>query len=353
VADEVDDDAPYLPPAVPGRPTPAEPEPITHNDAATGPSDEIAPGRGPSGGDRADGDDPYLPSSEPTIPPPIDDQVEARVEGDTPERASDLAIRNVPGSAASHYTGLPGIAVVRPTEPFVRPDLHSTRPPAIALMTGRALFVFAALLLGIAARRAPGGRDDAFWPVAISSGVLTVVGIAAMAYWSVVFAQNARLLHTRSTSAASMGWSWLVPVGWVAASAVTYLRVVVDGDLDPLPGVAGRGFALALSIPFGKIRRIFTGLSRRPANVWLTLYPLDVVAFGLVWWRLTSWPDPLGAADADHVEFSATLFFASAALLVVGVGVSAWLAVQGTNGLFERLGRLEARARPEDERSSG
>ncbi len=246
--------------------------------------------------------------------------------------------------------GLPTAPTTTDSRPeFVRPELMSMGDPTVALLVGRVLIAAAALLIGIAARRATGGgsRADAFWPVVLSAGVFAAVGVAGLMFWAARLAENARRLKARCATARGMTWSWLIVVGWVVLSSGTYLRIDVDSDLDPLPGVAGFGWVIVLAIAYGRLQGVFRGLSRTPPIVWFTAFPIDLVAVGLVWWRLTSWPSPIGG-EVDHVRLTSNVAFGAAAALALNALVYGWLAQKGSNGVYERLGRLEAQRRHGD-----
>jgi hypothetical protein len=263
--------------------------------------------------------------------------------------ADRMATRNVQAARPAVDYGLPAQAVVPSVaaDTFVRPELESMGPSTTALLIGRALMVIAALLIGIAARRASGSssaeRAEAFWPVAASAGVFVVVGFAGLVFWTVTLAGNAQRLKAKVASPRSMGWSWAFVVLWVIVSSATYLRIEVDAEFDPLPGVAGLGFVLLLAIPYAKLQGVFRGLSRRPPLLWVNAFPLDAVAFGLLWWRLTSWPDPVTVGDLDHVRLTANVAFGTAGALTVNAIVFVWLSQRGSSSVYERLGRLEAR----------
>jgi hypothetical protein len=216
-----------------------------------------------------------------------------------------------------------------------------------AVLVGRVLFAVAALVIGIAARRSTSTGGGAFWPVVWSAAVFTAVGVAGLIFWSAQLADNARRLRCRSATPRTISASWLAVVVWVALSCLTYLRVEVDGDLDPLPGVAAVGWAIVMAVAYGQLQGVFRGLSRTPPVVWITAFPIDVVAFGLVWWRLTGWPSPIGG-DWDASRLTSNVAFGAAAALTVNVFVFARLAQRGSDGVYERLGRLEARRRGDD-----
>ena len=299
---------------------------------------------------------PSLPASDPTGASPVDPVAgfDATAQADAEQwLAEQLATRNVPTAAPKPVDlGMPVAERSPSTRPdFTRPDLVPMGDATAVLLVGRALFVIAALLIGVAARRSVGtggaSRAEGFWPVVISAGVFTAVGLVGLIYWSAKLAENARRLKARSATPRAIVWSWLGVVGFVAFSCLTYLRVDVGGDLDPMPGVAAVGWLIVLAIAYGLLQGVFRGLSRTPPMLWFTAFPLDLVAFGLVWWRLTSWPTPAGGAE-DVVRTTSNVAFGSAAALALNALVFVWLAQQGSNAIFQRLGRLEAQHRGVD-----
>ncbi len=289
---------------------------------------------------------------EPTIP-----GVGEPNEGETSEQitlADRTATRNVPAVASRFDYGLPPAPSEagasdgdgEPAVPFERPDLVPMGPSTTAMLIGRGLLVVAALLVGLAARRAAGSGSDrgaAFWPVTLSAAVFVVVGVAGLVFWCCTLAENARRLKARSATPRAVGGAWTLPIAWVVVSAVTYLRADVGGDLDPLPGVAAIGFSITLAVAYARVQGVLRGLSRRPPVVWVHAYPLDLFAFGLVWWRLTSWPEPVVVGDWEHVRLTSNIAFVAAAALALNALVFGWLALRGSSGVYERLGRLEAR----------
>ena len=306
----------------------------------------------------------------PAVPAPPGSDVGDRAAGAAPPDPDDvwktsladrLATRNVPvahsrpGASLGFDAGPAAESSAPSTDAdFVMPELVSMGPPTTALLIGRALFVVAALLVGIAARRSAGpgngARGDSFWPVVASAGVFVVVGLIGLVYWSTVLAGNARRLKARTSTPSAVGWSWALPSAWAVLSALTYLRATVDGDFDPLPAVAALGFVALAAVPYARLQGLFRGLSRRPPVLWLSAFPLDLAAFGLVWWRLTSWPDPVAAGDWNHVRLTANIAFAAAAALTVNWLVFGWLAQRASSGVYERLGRIEARHRGDEQR---
>ena len=272
--------------------------------------------------------------------------------------ADRAATRNVPTARGQPLDlGLPSApatpldAMADPSRSgFVRPDLVPLGDATAALLVGRVLFALAALLIGVAARRSTGTGEGQFWPVVWSAAVFTAVGVVGLVFWSAQLADNARRLRCRSATPRSMVVGWSAVVAWVVLSSSTFLRIEVEGELDPLPAVAAVGWIILLAVAYGQLQGVFRALSRTPPVVWITAFPIDVVAFGLVWWRLTGWPSPIGG-DGDAVRLTSNVAFGAAAASTLNVLVFVRLARRGRDGLHERIGRLEARVR--QQRSGG
>lgn len=347
--------APVLPPSEPTPPPALPVTPVEPLDQGDRPA-EPAPGPAPSlptvhVPTMASPTAPAIPPAAPVVPPAGGPAIDAPAPGE-PLIADRIATRNVPAATARkpNYE-MPPAAAEPSTQPkWVRPDLESMGPPTTALLVGRALFIVAALLVGFAAQRATGGgRSDVFWPVVVSAGVFVAAGLVGLVFWSAALAGNAKRLRARCATAKGMALVWALPVAWAVLSSATYLRVQVDDDLDPLPAVAALGWVIACAIAFGRLQGVFSGLSRTPAKIWFTVFPLDTIAFGLLWWRLTGWPSPVGS-DLDAARQTANVAYAAAAVLFVSGLASVWIANKGSQGIFERLGRLEAQNRPAESR---
>ena len=282
-----------------------------------------------------------VPMPPPSTPPPSTPPPSTPAPP-SPSAADAAATRHVPVSSIRPGTGaLP--AVTPSLEDFERPDLEPMAPPTVAVLAGRTLIAVAALLVGLAARRGAEGTSETseFWAVVVSAGVMALVGLATLVFWTASLAANARRLRTRSSSTAAITWSWIAVVAWVVVSCLTYLRVDIGGDFDPMPAVAAIGWVLTLAVAYGRLEGVYRSLSRRPPSVWLTAFPIDAAALGLIWWRLTSWPSPVGG-DADHADLTANVAFGASVALGLNVIVFGWLTHRAGNALFERIGRLEA-----------
>ncbi len=259
--------------------------------------------------------------------------------------APGSVIGNVPTATSTTNFGLPTKQQATST-PFVRPRLEPIGPVSTAMVVGRCLMVVGAVLVALAARRTAdrAGSSDEFWAVTAAAGVFVVVGLMAQVVWIAALADSAHRLRVRGVSARGQVIVWSLVVIWIAIACLTYLRVEVDDDLNPLPALAIAGGALTLVVAYARMRTVFGGLSRTPPPVVLTVFPLDLAVLVVMWWRLID----LSTAR-DDLRSTATLAFAAAGVLVVNAVVFAWLAKRGAGAIDERLRRLESQHRQASE----
>lgn len=161
-------------------------------------------------------------------------------------------------------------------------------------------------------------------------GVLLLAALfAASVWWSRTVAENTRRLRGRWPSLNRATRVWFYPTVWVALAALTFLRINVTGEFDPLPAIAAMVFALTLYSPYSMLHRIFKTLTRvRPDGAIRAAYLLDLAGFGIIWWRLTDWPEPMTADNAGTVDAMAWAAIASSGLLLISAGITANLAHQ-------------------------
>jgi hypothetical protein len=77
------------------------------------------------------------------------------------------------------------------------------------------------------------------------------------------------------------------------------------------------------------LHRIYKTLTReRPDGAIRAMYLLDLGGFGIIWWRLTDWPDPITPADAGLVDAMAWAAIAASGVLLISAGITANLAHQ-------------------------
>ncbi|MEO6652663.1 MAG: hypothetical protein ABIP17_08405 [Ilumatobacteraceae bacterium] len=266
--------------------------------------------------------------------PPIDP-----VEPPGPVRST--ATRNVPKASATTNYGLPTKTDAEPT-PFERPELPPTGPSVVALVVGRTLIIAAVLLVGVAAAKVGDGslRRDAFWSVVAAAGVFVAVAVAGQVFWAATLADGARRLKVRGMSVRGQVIVWAIVAGWVVVACVGYLRIEVDGDLDPLPVVAIGGVIVAMAVAYQRLRAVFAGLSRTPPKIMLTVFPLDALVFGVGWWRLSDL-----SAERSEMQTTATMAYVGGLIAAVNALLFVWLSRRGEQALAERVRRLEMQHR--------
>jgi hypothetical protein len=239
---------------------------------------------------------------------------------------------------------------------FEVPELLPLRGVSIAWTAARfAIVVWTAAIAFVAIRTT--NRIDAAAPdrsiaavgddmtIVVLVGLLLLAALfAASLLWSRVVAENTRRLRGRWPSLNRATRVWFYPTVWVALAALTFLRIDVTAEFDPLPAIAAIVFALTLLRPYAMIQRIFKTLTRvRPEGEIRALYLLDLAGFGIIWWRLTDWPDPITAADAGTVDAMAWASIASSGLLLISAGITASLARQAIGAHQYRIRVLATR----------
>ena len=182
---------------------------------------------------------------------------------------------------------------------------------------------------GAASGRSIASAGDDMTIVVLVGVVLLAAAFAASVMWSRTVAENTRRLRGRWPSLNRATRVWFYPTVWVALAALTFLRVEVTGEFNPLPAIAAIVFALTLYSPFSMLHRIFKTLTRvRPDGAIRAAYLLDLAGFGIIWWRLTDWPDPITPTDSGTVDAMAWAAIASSGLLLISAGITANLAHQ-------------------------
>jgi hypothetical protein len=92
------------------------------------------------------------------------------------------------------------------------------------------------------------------------------------------------------------------------------------------------------------LHRIFRTLTReRPDGAIRAMYLLDLGGFGIIWWRLTDWPDPITSADAGLVDAMAWAAIAASGVLLISAGITANLAHQAVVAQRYRIRVLATR----------
>jgi hypothetical protein len=224
---------------------------------------------------------------------------------------------------------------------FESPELLSLRIVNIAWIAARfAIVLWTSAIALVAIRTAKridtAASDDSIAAAGDDMTIVVLVGVVLLAalfvasvMWSRTIAENTRRLRGRWPSLNRATRVWFYPTVWVALAALTFLRIKDTGEFNPLPAIAAIVFAICLYCPYSMLHRVFKTLTRvRPDGAIRAAYILDLAGFGILWWRLTDWPDPITAADSGIVDAMAWAAIASSGLLLISAGITANLAHQ-------------------------
>ncbi|HEX4983957.1 MAG TPA: hypothetical protein VFV63_19785, partial [Ilumatobacteraceae bacterium] len=239
---------------------------------------------------------------------------------------------------------------------FEAPELLPLRLVNIAWIATRfAIVVWTAAIALVAirtTRRIDGAASDRAiadvgddMTAVVSVGVILLAALFGVSvWWSRTVAENTRRLRGRWPSLNRATRVWFYPAVWVALAALTFLRINVTSEFDPLPAIAAVVFALTLYSPYSMLHRIFKTLTRvRPEVAIRAAYLLDLAGFGIIWWRLTDWPDPITVADSGTVDAMAWAAIAASGLLLISAGITANLAHQAVVAQRYRIRVLATR----------
>ena len=167
--------------------------------------------------------------------------------------------------------------------------------------------------------------------IVVLVGVLLLVALfAASVLWSRTVAENTRRLRGRWPSLNRATRVWFYPTVWVALAALTFLRIDVTSEFDPLPAIAAIVFAITLYCPYSMLHRIFKTLTRlRPDGRDSRRIPARSrrVRDHLVASHGLAGPDH-GIDDAGTVDAMAWAAITSSGLLLISAGITANLVRQ-------------------------
>ena len=161
---------------------------------------------------------------------------------------------------------------------FEAPELLELRWVNIAWITARfAIVLWTAAIAMVAIRTARRIDDAAPESVIAAVGddmtIVVLVGVvllaalfAASLAWSRTVAENTRRLRGRWPSMNRATRVWFYPTVWVALAALTFLRIKVTSEFNPLPAIAAIVFAIVLYCPFSMLHRVFKTLAPRAAR---------------------------------------------------------------------------------------
>jgi hypothetical protein len=229
--------------------------------------------------------------------------------------------------------------------PFQSPELRPTRHVKWAMIGSRALMLSWAV---VTALRIDAAADD---PIPRSpSGTVTAIGwlivamwFGAVARWSWLRTTNVHRLEGRFPTRTRSAVVWVYPAIWVALMGVTLVPASPNPDFDYRPPIIVGGFILTMLSGYRIVHRIFKSLVRMPPTATcVAFYLVDVMAFGLIWWRVTSWTGRDGIAPLD-ADLDLGILVAASVALAVGMVITWFLDRAADRGQEIRLLALRTR----------
>lgn len=244
------------------------------------------------------------------------------------------------GSSAPVYTVQPdadqdGATTVRLTAghaalaPYVPPTLRRTDTLTVALLVVRVLMAAWAFGLAVVAIRADGdpvAADRAVHGFTLMGAVVGVAWFAVGLGWSVQRTRNTELLEGRFPTMSRAVRVWLYAPVWVVLMTLTLVQLAPQPDFDVRPPIIVGGFVIAMLAPYRLMQRIFRTLVRvQPDAAVFVLYVVDTIAFGVMWWRLVTWPERPIEIEARTIDFLVGSSLAAAIALLIGLLLSAYV----------------------------
>lgn len=231
--------------------------------------------------------------------------------------------------------------------PFVAPRIGRFEMVRALLLAVRvAMTVWAFTLGAVAARSADDvvSLDRAVRTLTIIGVVIAALWFVLGAVWSVLRTRNILCLDGRYPTRWRAVRVWIYAPVWIAVMSVTLVRVEPHPDLDIRPPIIVVGFVLAMLPIYRIVQRIFRSLVRvRPDAATFVLFVVDTIAFGLIWWRIATWPERAVDIDATTTDLVTSAAFAAAIALLVGLLAAVYLDLEADRAEDTRLLALRTR----------
>ncbi|NNE12306.1 MAG: hypothetical protein HKN41_08700 [Ilumatobacter sp.] len=270
------------------------------------------------GSDHPSGPPLLPPVGAPRLPPPA-------APGPFPDPAEPRPLASPPTAELTSSDASTGDAPTGTTianieyEPYQAPELLPSRWPKRVVLAARATALVWVMAVTIAAGLESATALDVL-SLAGFAVLITIVGSGW--WWTDHLTRNLKLLDGRLPTRVRSVSGWLVPLVVVVVLELTVARMEPTDLFDIRPLLIGSLTALAFWRPYALVRRILATLIRVRQDALLgSAYVIDLVAFGLVWWRLSSGDggSPEGVSYGELVAVSAS------AALALALGMVVWV----------------------------
>lgn len=211
--------------------------------------------------------------------------------------------------------------------PYEEPVLETGRTMQALVMLVRftTLGWAVALTTGAFITRSEFGPVDRSLVQMIGWGGIPIVAALAISGWAWCdrLTRNLKRLDGRLPSRLRCVTAWLTPTVAVGLMALTVVRIEPTDVVDVRPSIIVGLLATVMWRPYALIRRILATLIRVRSDALLAAgYILDLVTFGMLWWRLTVWSS--GADEVTRGDVEILIGICAAMSIAIASNVIVW-----------------------------
>jgi hypothetical protein len=216
-------------------------------------------------------------------------------------------------------------------EPYQEPVMPRSRwqRPAVAAARVVALAWVLAMLSAALIAKSDSADIDAttLSRLGLVGGVVVVVLLVATGWaWSDHLVRTLTRLDGRRPSRRRCVTAWLAPPIVVLLCALLLVPIEPTEPVDVRPAIIVVSFGFAMWRPYALIRRILFTLTRlRSDGLIASVYIIDALSFGFLWWRLTLLAQSGG--DVSRGEIDILVGAIAATAVSIAMGVLVWFGV--------------------------
>jgi ATP-dependent DNA ligase len=215
-----------------------------------------------------------------------------------------------------------------PYEEPVMPRSRGQRPAVVAARVVALAWVLAMLAAALIARSDSGNIDGTTLSLIGRVGgiVVTVLLVVSGWAWSDHLVRTLTRLDGRRPNRVRCVTAWLTPPIVVFFNAIVVVPIEPTETVDVRPAIIVVSFAFAMWRPYALIRRILFTLTRlRSDGLIASVYIIDALSFGFLWWRLTLLAQ--SGTDVSRGEIDILVGAIAATAISIAMGLLVWLGV--------------------------